>query len=97
VRHQTLQDRGGDDWADSDADAATGRIENVAFITRDLHEDIGLYLPAVEEEEFVPEPGSILLLGSGLAGLGGYVTLRLRSGQALRPGSGQALRRRRRD
>ncbi|NIN67905.1 MAG: PEP-CTERM sorting domain-containing protein [Anaerolineae bacterium] len=32
---------------------------------------------------FVPEPGSILLLGSGLAGLAGYATLRLRSGQAL--------------
>lgn len=28
---------------------------------------------------FVPEPGSILLLGSGLAGLAGYAALRLRS------------------
>lgn len=27
---------------------------------------------------FAPEPGSILLLGSGLAGLAGYATLRLR-------------------
>jgi hypothetical protein len=30
------------------------------------------------EEEFVPEPGSIVLLGSGLAGLAGYARLRWR-------------------
>jgi hypothetical protein len=32
-----------------------------------------------EEEEFVPEPGTIMLLGSGLAGLAGYATLSWRS------------------
>jgi hypothetical protein len=33
-------------------------------------------LDPCEAEEFVPEPGSVLLLGSGLAGLAGYAALR---------------------
>ncbi len=32
--------------------------------------------PEEEEEPFVPEPGTLLLLGSGLAGLAGYAGLR---------------------
>jgi hypothetical protein len=38
--------------------------------------------PPEEEEPFVPEPGTLLLLGSGLAGLAGYAGLRGRRAAA---------------
>jgi len=36
-------------------------------------------LAEVCEAEFVPEPGTLMLLGSGLAGLAGYAGLRWRT------------------
>jgi len=45
----------------------------------DVLQQVCLAEAPVEEEEFVPEPGTMALLGAGLAGLGGYATLRWRS------------------
>jgi hypothetical protein len=44
-------------------------------------QDASIYVLLAEScgEEFVPEPGTIALLASGLAGLAGYAGLRLRS------------------
>ena len=42
-------------------------------------DEVSFLFAEVCEVEFVPEPGSILLLGSGLAGLAGYATLRWRT------------------
>ena len=67
----------GADGVDSDVDPKTRQITGIAVIDQDdLDQDMGLYEPHVE---FVPEWGSIALLGSGLAGLAGYATLRWRT------------------
>ena len=51
-------------------DASMGTVQGVVVIMEDSEE---------EQEEFVPEPGSVLLLSSGLLGLAGYATLRWRA------------------
>jgi hypothetical protein len=71
------------DWQPADygewrlqLDESAGKVEGEFYFA----ENLGV----CQAMEFVPEPGTIILLGSGLAGLAGYATLRLRSGQALR-------------
>jgi len=53
----------------ANADAAVDR--------RVASDECGIGLPEVGEE-FVPEPGSVMLLASGLMGLAGYAGLRMR-------------------
>jgi hypothetical protein len=72
-----------------DAVASNGPVEYGDWVIRAWQEDDGSLVGPVREvafrfaevceAEFVPEPGTIALLGSGLAGLAGYAILRWRA------------------
>ncbi len=75
-----------------DADVSNGLIIPLGeWVVRYYQEIPGAPYPWAEDTfvvaedcsayEFVPEPGSMLLLGSGLLGVAGYAALRLLSGQ----------------
>ena len=53
--------------------------EQVVASYTDRHPAIVQIVPCVEAEvEFVPEPGTAILMAGGLAGMAGYVGFRLR-------------------
>lgn len=77
------QNQGADDAVDSDADPVTAQIVGIDLQDTDLDQDMGLYRPAPppqpEPPPVVPEPSTLLLLGSAASGLAAYVGLQLRA------------------
>jgi hypothetical protein len=69
--HGEVEDYRGE-WMVQAVELGTDSAASVGWLVADV---------CVVEEEFVPEAGTIALLGSGLAGLAGYAALRWRSRQ----------------